>query len=520
METVDKPTAHLLCNLLAEYGVRNVVISPGSRCAPLTVALYRSNKYKLTPIIDERSAAFVALGMALRSDAPVAIVCTSGSAVLNYAPALAEAYYRRVPLIAISADRPYNLIDQRDGQTIRQADVLNNIVRTSIDIRDENSESYLNYANRKINEALTEAIGNIPGPVHINMQFNAPLTPINDIQTVDFGHKINKIGHCVVPNLSQTIGLIPPTAKILVVAGTMHPSDKLKKILEVNNNKWLLFAEIQSNLSALPQEIIINYIAENTPDIVISIGGDLVSASLKSLLRSLRKIRHISVGCDDNFVDTFGALTDIVNCRPEIFFEELGSYLKSNPTWSRLIGNTSVACDHEVTDNLFSRLSKAFPDADFHFSNGMAIRYAQKMRGLKRVDCNRGVSGIEGSTSTAIGAALVADNTTVLVTGDMSAAYDVAALAIHEIPPAFKMVVLDNNGGGIFRVIQTTKNLPERERFFAMPPRFPLKELAKAYGFTYFETSFENPDIDEFVNCKTAPAIINVKLEEDNYKML
>ena len=130
-EFVAKQTCTIVADLLHAWGVEDVVLSPGSRNAPLIMSIVRSGRFRTHVVIDERSAAFIALGMSLASERPVAAVCTSGTALLNYAPAVAEAYYRRVPLIAVSADRPLRWIDQDDSRTIRQAGCLGNIVRAS-----------------------------------------------------------------------------------------------------------------------------------------------------------------------------------------------------------------------------------------------------------------------------------------------------------------------------------------------------------------------------------------------------
>ena len=181
MSIKAKPTATQLSVLLYEYGVRHVVLSPGSRNAPIIIALAASDRYILHYVVDERVAAFVALGIAVSAGQAVAMVCTSGSAILDYAPAIAEAYYSSIPLIAISADRPYYDIDQNKPQTLRQHGILDNIVRKSVDIRDEEKPDY---SNRLLNEALQAAVGLMPGPVHINMQFEMPLTPIGETDPV------------------------------------------------------------------------------------------------------------------------------------------------------------------------------------------------------------------------------------------------------------------------------------------------------------------------------------------------
>lgn len=520
MAVIDKATSQIITDLLWQYGVENIVVSPGSRCAPLTVNLYRSGKYRLTTIIDERSAAFVALGMARRSGRPLALVCTSGSAVLNYAPALAEAYYSNIPLIAISADRPVEMIDQLDSQTIRQTGALAAVTRMTADIDDRSDSSYLRYANRLINEALTAAcLRPAKGPVHINMHFSAPLTPEGEKKYT--GTKIDFIIPPAKHDFSEIIAAITPSSKVLVVAGMLNnPSDKLKKILQ--SGKFMVYAEAQSNLKIEQPDL--DSIAQ--PDLLISIGGSLVSAKMKSRLRSFGGTEHISMGYYDNFMDTYGLLTQSIECEAEEFLEALAGHLspqvagKMPALHPALLLDTKIAGKkpalHPALHGSCEKVAGKMPalhwvceemaGADFHFSNGTAIRMAQSLNISGMVYSNRGVSGIEGSTSTAIGSAMVSPYPTVLITGDMSAAYDIGALAIHDIPSTFKMVVLDNHGGDIFRAVATTRDLPEREQFFAVPPQLPLEALAQAYGFSYCST------ITEFINENSRPAILRLDI--------
>lgn len=190
MATISKPTCSILTGLLASYGIERAVVSPGSRNAPLLVSMERSGNFAISTVVDERTAAFVALGMAKQTSKPVALVCTSGSAMLNYGPALAEAYYSRTPLIAITADRPGEWIDQRDSQTIRQNGALDAVVRKSVEIDERMS---LRQVNRLINEALTAAAGNIPGPAHINVPLGAPLTTMAQESEMPVGNRISTV---------------------------------------------------------------------------------------------------------------------------------------------------------------------------------------------------------------------------------------------------------------------------------------------------------------------------------------
>ena len=524
MENIDKPTVQILGSLLHAYGVRHVVVSSGSRCAPLTVCFNRLGFFRLHTVIDERTAGFVGLGMAVALNEPVALVCTSGSAPLNYGPALAEAYYRRVPLIAISADRPANWIDQREGQTIHQAHCLDSVVRCSIDLQ-PCSASVLqwNEANLKINRALAEATGLIKGPVHINVQLEAPLTPMTE---ADYSYMAKKI--TVRERISASVHDIldlhsEPASRPMLIIGGIALSDKDRRRIEEFNrsSNVVVVAEAQSNIRGalrpayfdkgldLPQDM--------TPDLVMLIGGDMVSNRFKAWLRSLERTTFISTTLEDTLTDTYGHLKANVPCRVKVLIEYLEQVAKEasvmfKANWLRMHRK-------ENTENglvqMLQKLVSQFRFGDLHVSNGSAIRLVQYLdipKGV-RVECNRGVSGIEGSTSTAIGSAMVSERPTLLITGDMSAAYDIGALAINGIPANFKMVVLDNDGGDIFRNISTTSALPELEEYFAMPPRFPIKELAMAYGFDYCT------EISAFM-AAAKPAILHIKINPQQSKGL
>lgn len=521
MATIDKPTAHLLSDLLLSYGVREIVVSPGSRCAPLTAVLSRSGSFRMKAVIDERTAAFVGLGMAIAGQRPVALVCTSGTAMLNYAPALAEAFYRRVPLIAVTADRPAGLIDQRDSQTIRQAHALDAVVRKSVDIPDDRSVRALKFANRLMNDALSAAVGPVSGPVHINMQFEAPLTPEITGLTPPSAYRIDVVRPLGKPDFKALLASIAPTSRVLVVIGGMPLSLELDAVASRLSrvSGIAIYNEPQSNVHDAGCCFgISDFSGVPSPDVLVTIGGPVVSAPLKAWLRNSLIVRHINIGYEDCAVDTYGALSDTVECRPEDF---LNALLRSGigneafrSDWKMAVYRASRKPTGQVV-TVFRQLAEAFPDAVFHISNGSAIRYAMRVpfSARQRVESNRGVSGIEGATSTALGDAFVNDAPcTVLVTGDMSFAYDIGALAVHGIPDTFRIVVLDNRGGDIFRAVATTRSLPEREDFFSLAPVLPLKELAQAYGFEYFATVATHPDISAFVASR-GKAILHLYIE-------
>ena len=545
MNTTDKETCRQLIELLVAHGVCDVVLSPGSRNTPLIIAANRHEKLRTHVVIDERSAAFFGLGIALQTDKPVALICTSGSAILNYGPAIAEAYYRRVPLIAISADRPEEWIDQDDSQTIRQYGVLENIVKGSFDIYGDNSDKVQrSFANRAINDALILAKKGPQGPVHINVRLDEPLAGLAAPKSTAIP-KIELIG-CEEMGLSaamyDTLAKRVAGKKIMVIAGFGKGSARLDKALDdfvkktgavvlheaqSNIHPVLSIAHIDATLTTFNDEEII----ELKPDIVISFGGAILSRIIKKYLRnSTKKIEHWHIAESPNAIDCFLALSKRIECEPTSFFEGLskacppplttsGSYLKlwrekAAQAKSKLL-TFFQSCPWSNFYAMGQLMKLAPRKWNLHFSNGTAVRYAQLFdySAFVRIECNRGVSGIDGATSTAIGSQLYYDDVTLLVSGDMSAQYDMGALAMTEITPRFKMAVLNNNGGGIFRYIKTTSSLEECEECFAADVRLPLKELAEAYGFAYFEAS--NKQALDKVFCLFAaeskrPAILNI----------
>lgn len=499
-----KATVQIIATALWRHGVEDVVVSPGSRCAPLTVALSRSGRYRLHAVVDERCAAFVGLGIALATDRPVALVCTSGSAPLNYGPALAEAYYRRVPLIAITADRPAWWVGQREGQTIRQAGCLQSVTRRWVDIPpDSGSAAQQRHAAMLVETALNAATGNIAGPVQINVQLDAPLTA-GWCGECDVWSGIST--RVPLPDRADLSALLGPlsSARTLVVAGGVRLDDDERSALAALAELpgVAVVAEAQTNIpGAIRPAAFDRCLCQGAPvpQLVAIVGGDMVSGRFKQWLRSIDgDTVFVSVTPEDEPVDTYGHFAANVPCS----VGALAMYLRENGGTGSGISYADewrAYLDHCATlfrpkafflDYLQQIIDRLAP-ADVHVSNGSAIRYVQHLdipTGV-RMECNRGVSGIDGCTSTAIGWAMASERQTLLISGDMSAAYDVGALALQDIPPTFKMVILDNRGGDIFRNIATTRNLSELEPFFAMQPKFPVEKLADAYGFAYFEAS-------------------------------
>lgn len=512
--TTTHDSCNILVDLLLSYGVEHTIISPGSRNAPIIIALNRCDKIQKHVIIDERSAAFAALGMAQVSNKPVAIVCTSGSAVLNYAPAVAEAFYQHIPLIVISADRPYEWIDQNDSQTIIQAGILNNIVKHSYDIPANcNDKTKLWYINRSINEALQKTTSLPEGPVHINIQFNEPLydrKPLTDSLAKQI-KKILPLAH--LSDYTYFANSINSCKKVLIFASINKPCQELTNILDSisggniaviseiigNNNKSKY---IFKNIDRLFSEISEDNYADFAPDLLITFGGAPVSRLTKTFLRKLTNIEHWRIGIDNNIIDTMQNLTHHIDIEPLTFFKAINEFITKKGSyfdqWVTLKAQAQQSHDTYVENAPWSdfkamyTIMKSLPyeGLNLQVSNGSAIRYAD-IFGVHEcfngsIFCNRGVSGIDGSTSTALGASIIhTTGDTLLITGDMSFCYDLNGLASQYNSKRFKIIVLCNGGGGIFRFINGPSTLPNFEQYFEVHRDIPIEKYANAFGFNY-----------------------------------
>ncbi len=546
--TTAKSTCRILASLLVSHGVTDVVVSPGSRNSPVIVALARESALRLHPVIDERSAGFVALGIATITSAPVAMVCTSGTALLNYAPAVAEAFYRKAPLIVISADRPQEWIDQDDSQTLKQPGALASWVKTTCDIpATDESDSTRWVANRLINDALLTATSGRMAPVHINLQLSAPLGKMTEAD------EHPRVINMLTPRTDLTVAesrrlgsSIASPRKVLIVGGFHSPDQKLNKALlrladlpnvvimaesVANIHGPAIIHRIDTTLLALTRE------EEEAmrPDVIITFGGALVSDKCKRFLRKCANAEHWHVGLSHTTIDCYRHLTLRVEMQPGMFFNQLASAMQPHRTpcdysslWHEAAARGEERQKEFVSHTPWSDM-RAFAYMvpriplkwNVQLSNGTTVRYFQLFNtgATHRCDCNRGVSGIDGCTSTAIGASVAyRSDVTLLITGDACAAYDIGALGSTLITPRLKIVVICNGGGSIFRFVASTAHLEEREQYLCMPPRLPLRQLAEGYGFAYFEASGEEElarEWDKFLSDNTHPAILAVHTPDD-----
>ncbi|MDE5841229.1 MAG: 2-succinyl-5-enolpyruvyl-6-hydroxy-3-cyclohexene-1-carboxylic-acid synthase, partial [Muribaculaceae bacterium] len=457
-------TSNIYCRQIAEllsaHGVHSAYCSPGSRNAPLLIALDAEEAIAKHVVIDERSSAFQAYGCALVKQEPVALVCTSGTALLDFSPAVAEAYYSGVPLIVISADRPREWIDQDDSQTIRQYGVLSHIVKGSYDVRAipegkdrEYTEEVLWTVNRTVNEALLKAKEGKPGPVHINVQLADPLGEISDtVKNEERFVSLIPLSESLPQAVLKTLASEFAGAKVMLVAGFCAPDHNLDKAVRTvsSYSNVVVMAETIANLhdpqpmSGMIDSVLCDMSDEDKermrPDIVISFGGALVSRMLKQYLRDYPPRRQWSLGHSNYFCDCFKSLTDKIEIHPASFLRQLcggvrklRSEINSNYSclWKELRERSALSTktyirsagwsDIKALDYIFSN----YKFDNLFLSNGTVVRYSQLIPHSCHAEyCNRGVSGIDGSTSTAIGAAWEYAGKTCLISGDMSWLYD------------------------------------------------------------------------------------------------
>lgn len=502
----------IISKLLVSREITEAVISPGARNAPLIEALASNPDIRITTIVDERTAAFVALGKADISGRAVALVCTSGTAMLNYAPALAEARMRIIPLVVITADRPHGMIGRNEPQTLEQWGALGKCVKLSLAVDSTDDDRLVNLT---VNDALNIALTMPRGPVHLNVEITNPTVPASrpdtctEVNIIEYIERDNALPKSTAIALAQ---MLAAPKKVMVVAGGNPPDRLLQRALGrlARFGNYIIAGDIVSNLHG--REIITDIDAVLSgltpleaeslrPDVVITFGAPIISSCLREFLKEFT-VEHWHIGFNKLSVDTFGRLTRMIESSPESFFaqivagtrrsEHLSQYAME---WSEAAAKSRLSarqfiksapwCDLTAISEMLDLTAK---NCNVQLSNGMSVRYAALLpHDFHRVDCNRGVSGIEGSTSTAIGAAAAFNGTTLLVTGDTSAQYDLGALQLGCIPERFKAVVIVNGGGAIFNYINSSRNYLGTDTYLVAPQKFPIKQLATAYGFNFFE---------------------------------
>jgi len=501
-----------LVAICAAQGIRQVVLSPGSRCAPLTLAFARHPEMEVRTIADERAAAFIALGLAQQLKEPVVLVCTSGSAALNYYPAVAEAFFQQIPLLVLTADRPPEWVDQWDGQTIFQEEVYGKHVKKSFRFPDSFAHpDQVRHGHRISNEAILVCRQFPAGPVHLNIPLREPFYPEEGElfhfpkhpPVVRLEPSEVRLGEMALGKLKSELANFQ---RILLVPGQQASNPSLLALIErlAQNQQVVVVADTLSNLQGkgtitlhdhwLGRE---EFHAALAPDLVISFGKSIISKSLKLFLRK-QDLQHWHIQPDGQAKDTYAGLTRILGSDPFAFLTWLSTHLPPMesdyaPRWQLLeeqIASSLPLALKEVDFGEYSAVKQvleALPaNGQLHVANSMAIRYVNFLgRRTQEICCNRGTSGIDGSNSTAVGASLISQAPVTLLTGDMAFFYDRNAFWHNYPMPNLRVIVLNNQGGGIFRLIDGPARQPELEEFFETKQALSAKSLAEEYGFGY-----------------------------------
>ena len=515
----NKKHIQQLAALLMKKGITDLVISPGSRNAPMINTFSGIEDFNCRNIVDERSAAYFALGLALAKQKPVAILCTSGTAALNYTPAVAEAFYQNIPLIVLTADRPDYWIDQAESQCIRQENIYQNFTKNGISIPLGESEKELWFAARQINECLNLAVSGTPGPIHINIPLEEPLhqlveAELPEVKVIDFTGSSCSLSEKEIAALVETINQSP---KILILAGQLNPNPELGSALAglVEKSGAAVMHEHLSNLcdpqfvgsidalmASIQEESPLDY----QPDLLITFGGQLVSKPLKQFLRKNKPAQHWHLSLGGEHFDTYQSLTRVLKTEATALFELLSKqvqqkdktylqHLKSKEVQVNQLRDVFAGgidfCDLKA----FEQIGKSIPaNSVVHLGNSSPVRYAlifNRVEGASYYS-NRGTAGIDGCLSTAVGFAGSSDQLNTIILGDLSFFYDSNALWNKYIGAKLRIIVIHNGGGNIFGMIKGPSDSPAYSEHFFTENTHKAEGLATTFGLDYFKADNEN----------------------------
>lgn len=488
----NKENVNILTSLLLEYGVSDAVVCPGSRNAPIVHNLSVCEAIRCRPVTDERSAAFYALGLAIATRRPTVVCVTSGSALLNVMPAVAEAAYQHVPLVVISADRPQQWIDQLDGQTIPQSDALGRFVRKAVQLPEPHNDEERWLCRRLVNEAMHLATCRQGAPVHINVPISEPLFEFDTEQLPQLS-RFNNIKRAAIKDASMDMpdAFHDATRPMIVIGQLAHGTISHETIRSLSE-KYVVMSEPLSNPSYMTihfDEAIRYIVSDNSsinddeddktayyPDYVIYVGDTLVSKPARRFLRNAKAPSCLITPDAADIHDPLMTLTDIVECDSDSINALLASLCDAPDTdercrfhdrWQSFLDAYAAHADAYAPEYSQMATVKYFEEqlADLdidicvHYANSSAVRlaciYAQHY-----VWCNRGVNGIEGSLSTAAGFSLATHDMTVCVIGDLSFFYDQNALWNSNLRGNLRIILLNNRGGGIFRQLPGLSDSP------------------------------------------------------------
>jgi 2-succinyl-5-enolpyruvyl-6-hydroxy-3-cyclohexene-1-carboxylate synthase len=485
---------------LVRGGVTNAVVAPGSRNTPLSLALVRDGRVQVDVVLDERSAGFRALGLAVATGRPVVVGCTSGSAAVNLHPAVVEAFHARVPLLVCTADRPPELQGVGAPQTINQTELFGSAVCAFFDPGPpgEDASQWRPLAHN----AITAATGSPSGPVHVNLPFREPLLPT--------GEPLLEVPPLTHPSSSRSVAQVCPThlsntsgARGVLVAGWGSGVDRATVEAFAQRTGWPVLADAISNLRTGPHAITMyesllragEWANGHRPDVVVRIGAPLTSKVANAWLDDAP--HTILIDGDGVWRDPSGVASERIHADPRSVLGSLPADA-ADPAWSAAwtnaeqIARATFDAALDEHDGGEARIARDFAAA-IPANGALAVASSMPVRALEwamapRADLtifsNRGANGIDGFVSTALGIAAARPGApTVAVSGDLCFLHDTNGLLHAPASPPVTFVVVDNGGGGIFSYLPQHE-LPEFEQLFLTPQSIDLVAVARAHGAT------------------------------------
>ena len=499
---------------LSILGVEKIFFSPGSRSTPMVIGVERFSDIDLIPVLDERTAAFLALGQSKRINRPVGLICTSGSALTHWFPAVTEASHSGMPLLLFSADRPPELQNCGAGQTIDQENIFGNFVRQFHQLEvPQTNENYRDHLVTVLKSAYQKSLGVNPGPVHINFPFREPLLSESEVH-IDFDLTgfLTQPTDNIYPNSPTEISkIISSSKKLLIVAGQCVEKNHLQQLY---SKEVPVICDSLSSIRNTDEASLIlryenllrdqNFAQKAKPDSIIILGPLPTSKTLRKWIENTSSKRII---IEPRGIKVDPLSGESIDC--QISFDQLSEIdiPTQEPGWLDYWQNAEEKINSKMTKafseelalfegKLAYLLSLHLPDrSNLFVANSMPIRdiewFWQKKTSNRKLFGNRGVNGIDGTLGTAIGIAHESEDPSFLLTGDLAFLHDSnAMLFAKQFKGSLTIFVINNEGGGIFEHLPISRE-PEFEKCFATPQNFDLSKLCSTFGIKYsLETSW------------------------------
>jgi 2-succinyl-5-enolpyruvyl-6-hydroxy-3-cyclohexene-1-carboxylate synthase len=539
---------------LIRQGAEFFCISPGSRSTPLTVAIARNPKARWKMFADERSAAFFALGYGRATARPAVLICTSGTAVANYFPALVEASMDFQPMIILSADRPFELLECGANQTIRQENIFGSYTRWHMQLPEPSREIPLKTLLSTIAYAVAKSTGSPAGPVHLNQPFREPLEPensdLNDpwlAQLQEWLKSGNPSGRSPVPEkqpdaatLTMLRELLSAAKQPLIIAGSLQNAGEAEAVEQLALDLQVpLYADLSSGLrlksTTLPWQLAFQlpqFTGHFKPDLVLHVGGHIISKLPAAAIREWKPEHYIvikphanrfspdhnvTLSIDGSIVQTTAAFK---GCRATLYGKNIASIEEFFRKAGKEIDNEALP-ELPVTEISASRLvSRHVTENQLLFlSNSMPVRdmdnyaFNSHENGIRSA-INRGASGIDGIISTAAGFAEGHQKPVTLIIGDIAFLHDLNALSLlGTMTVPMQIIVLNNNGGGIFSFLPVAEYSDLIETHFATPQNYSIRSAAETFGVDYLspQTNAEFIAMYKKASTNTRSTVIEIK---------